>query len=144
MNQIPPEPPATRAYLIPSQGYCPCDGAQLPSPAEAERTSARPDGDEMRAGRYADVVQERNHAREERDYWRGIAETVARPRHLVAVPARPLSDIDERTERTEAQLSAALDALRDARAMIAHADESTPRRTDWCARVDAILSRADS
>lgn len=128
MNQIPSDPPPTTTCLVPSLGYCPCDNRpEPPSSAEAEPTSTRPDGDEMRAAKYADLIRERDHAREERAYWRRIAETVGLPCHLVAVPVRTLSDIAERAERAEAELSAALAALRDARAMIRM---PTDQRTD--------------
>ena len=120
---MPSDPPATPTCLIPSLGYCACDDQpEFPSPAEAERTTTRPDGDEIRAERYADLMRERDEAREERTCWRRIAETVAPPYLVGAIPAGTLSDITERAERAEADLSAAIDALRDARVMIPHAD----------------------
>jgi hypothetical protein len=123
MNQIPSDSPATPTCLIPSLGHRTCDNQPgSPSPAEAERTTTRRDGDEMRAEKYADLMRERDEAREERTYWRRIAETLAPPYLVVAISAGRLSDITERAERAEAELSAALDALRDARAMIPHAD----------------------
>jgi hypothetical protein len=123
MNQIPSDPLATPTYLIPSLGYCTCDNQpEVPSPYEEGRSTTRPDGDEMRAEKYAELMRERDEAREERTYWRRIAQTLAPPYLVVAIPAGSLTDITKWAERAEAGLSAALDALRDARAMIPDAD----------------------